>query len=58
LTSEVRLEDAVAVVALRGEADVFTQPVLCDVLARVIAEGAGDIVIDLTEVPFIDVATG
>jgi anti-anti-sigma factor len=57
LTAEVR-ENTLVVVALRGEADASTRPVLCDALARVIARSVGDVLIDLTEVSFIDIGTG
>jgi anti-anti-sigma factor len=56
-TPVVHAEGKRTVVVLRGEADVSTRPVLCDVLSRVIALGAGDVVIDLAEVEFIDTAT-
>jgi anti-anti-sigma factor len=58
LTCEVRVQKGDLVVALRGEADASTRPVLCDALARVIARGAGHVVIDLTELRFIDAGTG
>ena len=45
------------VVACRGEADSSTQPALSDALAQVIAWRVGDVVIDLSEVTFIDTAT-
>jgi anti-anti-sigma factor len=54
----VLAEGPVIVVLLRGEADVSTKLVLCDVLSRVIASGAGDVVIDLAETSFIDAGAG
>jgi anti-anti-sigma factor len=53
----VHAEATPTVVTLRGEADVSTRPALADVLSRVIAHGAGDVVIDLAPVTFIDTAT-
>ena len=44
------------IVTLRGEADVSLRPALADVLSRVIASGAGDVVIDLAAVTLIDAA--
>jgi len=43
---------------LSGEWDVSNRRVLADVLARVIASGTGDVVIDLAEAEFIDTAIG
>ena len=45
------------VIALRGEADVATLPVVVDALTRVIADHRGDVVVDLAETEFIDTAT-
>ena len=53
----VHAEGTHTVVTLRGEADVSTRPALADVLSRVIAHGAGDVVVDLAPVTFIDTAT-
>jgi anti-anti-sigma regulatory factor len=58
MSPEVRVEGARIVIVLRTGTDVSTRPVLCDVLSRVIAVGAGDVVIDLAEAKFIDTATG
>jgi anti-anti-sigma regulatory factor len=55
---EVRVEGARIVIVLRAGTDVSTRPALCDVLSRVIAVGAGDVVIDLAEATFIDTSTG
>jgi anti-anti-sigma factor len=55
-TDVVYAKDAPTVVGLRGEADISTRPVMCDVFSRVIALGAGDVVIDLSETTFIDSA--
>ncbi len=54
----VRADGAHIVVVLRGEWDFSTGPVLSDVLSRVIAMPAGDVVIDLAQAEFIDSATG
>ncbi len=53
----VRAEAARTVVALRGEADASTTAILSDALSRVIASPAGDVVVDLGELEFIDTAT-
>jgi anti-anti-sigma factor len=57
LDPTVRVEGPRTVVALRGEADISTRPVLSDVLSLVIATRTGDVVIDLAELEFIDSAT-
>ena len=44
------------VIDLRGEWDLSTRSVLCDVLSKVIALSTGDVVMDLTEATFIDTA--
>jgi anti-anti-sigma factor len=56
-TPVVRAEGTGTVIVLRGEADFSTTAVLSDLLSRVIASQAGDVVIDLAEVEFIDTAT-
>lgn len=58
LTSEIRLRNGQVVVALRGEADASARHVLCDTLSRAIARGNDDVLIDLTDLSFIDAATG
>ena len=58
MSPEVRVEGARIVIVLRAGIDVSTRPVLCDVFSRVIAVGAGDVVIDLAQATFIDTATG
>ena len=50
-------DGARTVVTLRGEADASTTAILSDALARVIAARAGDVVIDLAELAFVDSAT-
>ena len=54
LVATLASEGGSTVVALRGEADLLTLPVIDDVLARVIAENDGPVVVDLAEVAFID----
>lgn len=54
LVASLSTEGDATVVALRGEADLATFPLLTDVLARVIAYHDGPVVIDLAEVAFID----
>ena len=53
----VRAEASRTVVALRGEADCSTTAILSDALSRVAASRAGDVVIDLGQLEFIDTAT-
>lgn len=53
----VRAEGRAAVVAIHGEADLATLPVLVDTLARVIACFDGPVVIDLGHADFIDSST-
>ena len=55
-TPVVHAEGTRSVVALRGDPDISTRPELCDVLCRVIADGTGDVVIDLAKATFIDTA--
>ena len=43
-----------AVVSVRGEVDVYTAPHLWDEIDRAIAESADRVVIDLSDVTFID----
>jgi anti-anti-sigma factor len=55
LTAVVHVERTRTVVALRGEADLSTQPLLSDILSRAIALQV-DVVVDLAETTFIDAA--
>lgn len=57
LDVSVRGDGATAVVALRGEADVAGLAVLVEAFARITADGAGDVVVDLSQVEFMDTAT-
>ncbi len=57
LSVAVSSEGAATVVALRGEADVFTLPVVADALDRVVADRSGPVVVDLADTAFIDVRT-
>lgn len=57
LTTTMSSEGAATVVALHGDADVATLPVLLDVLGRAIAVHEGSVVIDLAATRFIDTAT-
>lgn len=52
----VTIEGSAMVVALRGEADIATLPVIADILARSIADHDGDVIIDLAQTDFIDTA--
>ena len=57
LVVSVSVEGTTTVVALRGEGDLATLPVLVNVLARVIAEDEGAVVVDLAEADFFDTAS-
>lgn len=57
LELSVSAEGATTVVALRGEADVATLPALVGAFARLIADGEGDVVVDLAQLEFMDTAT-
>ena len=57
LVVSLSVEGTATVVALRGEGDLATLPVLVNVLARVIAEDAGAVVVDLAEADFFDTAS-
>jgi anti-anti-sigma factor len=57
LVASVSAEGAAVVVALRVEADLFTRPVVVDLLARVIADSDGPVIVDLGHVEFIDTGT-
>jgi anti-anti-sigma factor len=51
-------DDGVAVVVtLRGEVDIFTLPLVVEVLTRAIADHDGPIVVDLAYTEFIDSTT-
>lgn len=56
LAVTVFIDGAVTVVALRGEADLATVHVVRDALANVIADGQGDVVVDLAQTDFMDTA--
>ena len=58
MTSALYREGARTVIVVRGEADISNRRVLSEVLARVVASEAGDVVIDLAETTFIDTAAG
>jgi anti-anti-sigma factor len=55
LVTSVSADDMGTVVTLRGEADLFTLPLVVDVLAGAIAEHDGAITVDLADTDFIDV---
>ncbi len=54
LVASRSIEDDATVVVLRGEADLVTRGVISSVLARVIADHDGPVVVDLAEIAFID----
>ena len=57
LDASVTADGTTTVITLRGEADLFTLPVVVDVLARVIAEHDGPVIVDLAHTDFIDTGT-
>ena len=57
LVASVSADGTATVVTLRGEADLFTLPVVADVLARVIADSDGPVIVDLADTEFIDSGT-
>lgn len=54
LSSVVRPEGAANVLVLRGDADLSTMRILSDAVAAVVALGAGDVIVDLGQVHFVD----
>lgn len=54
LTMELREQEGLAVLRLSGELDIATAPQLDARLARVLAERPGPVVIDLTQLSFLD----
>lgn len=56
LEPEVRHDGARTVVVLRGEHDLGTARTLARALAESIADSPGDVVVDLSEVEFMDAA--
>jgi len=56
LAATVSTDGEVTVVALRGEADRATLHIVRDALADVIADGVGDVVVDLAQTEFMDTA--
>ena len=57
LRASTTIEGTVTVIAIQGEADVATLPILIDAVARAIAEHDGAVVIDLAQTLYIDTAT-
>ena len=53
-TVAVTEEDGAAVVAVRGEVDLYTGPLLWERLLAVIENGPSRVVLDLKEMPFMD----
>jgi anti-sigma B factor antagonist len=50
----VRNQDGTAVVAVAGEIDVYTSPLLQERLVEVLRDGSSSIVLDLSAVTFLD----
>lgn len=57
LATSLSHDGNITVVAFRGEADLSTLPVVSEVLAQVIADSDGPVVIDLADTDFIDAGT-
>lgn len=55
--ASVSEERGAVVVAFRGEADLFTLPVVVGVLTSVIADHDGPVIVDLAHTAFIDTGT-
>ncbi len=51
-----RARERIAVVVVQGEIDIHTAPRLLDAFAQGVDEGAQTVVVDLSEVSFIDAA--
>lgn len=54
LTVTRRQRDGRTILHLAGEVDVSTAPKLRDELGRAISEGSLDLIVDLSDVPFLD----
>lgn len=54
LTLVTREADDVNVVAVEGEIDVYTAPKLREAISDLVAQGSYHLIIDLTEVEFLD----
>jgi anti-anti-sigma factor len=54
LLISISTEGCSTVLALRGDGDVATRPVLEDTLARVVAGRDGDVVLDLARTSYLD----
>src|ERR1700722_3206274 len=54
LNVTVRKMDGTAIVAVAGEIDVYTSPLLQEQLVQVLREGTSSIVLDLSKVTFLD----
>ena len=54
LVASVSADGMATILTLVGEADLFTLPVVVDVLARVIADSDGPIIVDLANIKFIN----
>ena len=52
--ADARRNNGTAVVAVRGEVDLYTAPRLWETLDAAIAETPAELVIDLTDVTFLD----
>jgi len=57
LELSVTTEGSTTVIAIRGEIDASSVPMLMDVLIGVIADREGDVAVDLCRTDFIDSAT-
>jgi anti-sigma B factor antagonist len=54
LTLSTRVVAGRAIIAVGGEIDVYTAPKLRDTITELVADGSYQIVVDMTEVEFLD----
>jgi anti-anti-sigma factor len=54
LTAAATIGSGRLVVVLKGEADVASRAVLCDLLTQVIAQQVGDVIIDMSNLTVVD----
>lgn len=54
LRVNLRRDEGIAVIAFAGDVDVYTAPVLRDAISKVLAAGDKAMVVDMSEVSFLD----
>jgi anti-anti-sigma factor len=57
LVATLSSEAEATVITLHGESDLYTLPVVVEVLARVVTDFDGPVVVDLAQTTFVDVGT-